>query len=384
LTSTPTRRLPQGEIYYDEERGFGAVLPEEWTAGEDGEKTAAAITEAVWLSDAPNDPLIIVVTGWLEEIFDGALAKATTPEEVILVAGGSLGDEWDARVKAVTEVDFKDYQAVTGTIEDANPERLPQLTGRAVAVLLDGRAAMIWSLAPEDQWEEFEPTLNAFLNSITFTEPTRPPATRTPTRQRRATSTRASGASELDEPTAEPRPTIPRPPAVPTPTAVPQTFDFPLPEDLYVNDWENYSILVPEGWRVYIEEGTFTVAPSVDDFSLDVIRSPMVEVTVGSLSSLWDGAAAGATGPQSLLDVAIQVQVERGLSVVGEPRSVQIAGNPALTVELTGQGLGGQLTSVYLGDNRAVLMGVLAPGEQWSSFRPVFQAMSESLKFNVS
>ncbi len=379
LTATPTPRLPQGEVYYDDELGLAVVLPEGWTAGKDGNMTSMAISEAVWQSDAPNDPLIILVVGWLEEIFDGALAKAKTPEEVLMVAGGRLGRRWDARVKGVTQTTFKDYQAASGTIEDGNPERRPQLVGQAMSVLLDGRrAAVIWTLAPTDQWEEFQPTLNAVLNAITFTEPTRGPVTPTPTRMARPTPTpRATPA-----PPTTPQATIKRPPAVPSPTSPPRTA-FAKPEDLYVNEWENYSILVPKGWRVYIEEGTFTIAPSVDDFNLEVIRSPMVEVTVGSLSTLWDGAAAGSTDPGPLLEVALKVQAERGIRVVGSPQTLQVAGHPARSVELAGSGLGGRLTSIYLGDNRAALLGVLAPADQWPSFEPIFQAMTESLQFNV-
>lgn len=338
-----------------------------------------AISEAVWESDAPNDPLIILVVGWLEEIFDGALAKAKTPEEILLVAGGSLGREWGARVKGVTESTFKDYPAATGIIEDSNPERRPQLTGQATAVLLNGRAAVIWTLAPTDQWDEFQPTLSAVLKAIAFTEPTRGPVTKTPTRIGRATST---SAPESEPMTPKPEATINRPPAIPTPTSAPRV-TFEKPEDLYVNEWENYSILVPKGWRVYIEEGTFTIAPSVDDFSLDIIRSPMVEVTVGSLSTLWDGAAAGSTDPGFLLDVALKVQAERGIQVAGTPQTTQIAGYPARSAELAGSGLGGRLTSIYLGDNRAALIGVLAPADQWPGFAPVFQAMTESLQFNA-
>ena len=380
LTPIPTPRLPRGEVYYDDESGFAVVLPEEWIAGKRGETTSIAISEDVWLSDAPNDPLVTLVVGPLDEIFGGALARARTPDDVLLVAGGSLGREWDAKLTSVTESTFKDYQAATGLIQDSNTERSPQLTGRAFAVLLDGRAAVIWALAPEDQWEEFEPTLNAVLNSITFTEPTRAPSKKTPTKAAKATPTPKPDVAIA---TPKAKPTVSRLPAVPTPTAPPKAFSYEAPEDQYVNDWENYSILIPKDWRVYIEEGTLTIAPSVDDFSLEVIRSPMVEVTVGSLSALWDGAAAGTTEPQPLLDVSAQVQAERGINVVGSLQTMQIAGNPAVTAELTGQGLGGQLTSIYLGDNRAALIGVLAPADQWPSFAPVFQAMSESLEFNV-
>ena len=379
LTATPTPRLPQGEVYYDEELGLAVVLPEGWTAGKEGNMTSLAISEAVWQSDAPNDPLIVLVVGWLEEIFDGALAKAKTPEEVLIVAGASLGRRWDARVKGVTQATFKDYQAASGSIEDGNPERRPQLVGQAMSVLLDGRrAAVIWTLAPMDQWEEFQPTLKAVVNAITFTEPTRGPVTPTPTRMTRPTPTLVATPPLMPTPQV----TIKRPPAVPSPTSPPGT-TFAKPEDLYVNEWENYSILVPKGWRVYIEEGTFTIAPSVDDFSLEVIRSPMVEVTVGSLSTLWDGAAAGSTDPGPLLEVALRVQAQRGIRVVGSPQSLQVAGRPARSVELSGSGLGGRLTSIYLGDNRAALVGVLAPADQWPSFEPIFQTMTESLQFNV-
>ncbi|MCJ7628329.1 MAG: hypothetical protein MUO50_08070, partial [Longimicrobiales bacterium] len=303
---------------------------------------------------------------------------ARTPANVLLVAGGSLGRERDIKLTSVTDSTFQDYQAAAGLIQDRNAERSPQLTGRAFALLLEGRAAVIWALAPEDQWEEFEPTLNTVLNSITFTEPTRAPSKKTPTKAAKATLT-----PEPNAPTPSAQPTIQRPPAIPTPTAPSKAFSYEAPEDLYVNDWENYSILIPKDWRVYIEEGTLTIAPSVDDFSLEVIRSPMVEVTVGNLSTLWDGAAADTTEPQSLLDVATQVQAERGINIIGSPQATQIAGNPAVTVELSGREIGGQLTSIYLGDSRAALIGVLAPADQWPSFAPVFLAMSESLEFNV-
>jgi hypothetical protein len=40
LTATPTPRLPQGEVYYDDELGLAVVLPEGWIAGKDGNITS--------------------------------------------------------------------------------------------------------------------------------------------------------------------------------------------------------------------------------------------------------------------------------------------------------------------------------------------------------
>lgn len=378
LTTTPTPRLPQGEVYYDDENGFALVLPEDWVAGKSGDGTAMAISDVVWQSDAPNDPFLILIVGAKDEILDGTLATARTADDVLLIAGGNLGQDWETKVTAVSDSSFKDFPAATSVLQDANPERHPQLKGRAIALLLDDRAAMIWTLAPVDQWEEFQPTLEGILNSITFTKPTQSPVPKTPTKESGPTATLVPRT-----PTPAVSPTIKRPPAVPTPTAPSRAFSYGAPEDFYANEWENYSILVPKDWRVYIEEGTLTIAPSVDDFSLEVIRDPMVEVTVGSLSTLWDGAAAGATSPAPLLDVATRVQADRGIHVVSGPTPLQVAGNPALTVELAGQGLAGQLTSIYLGDNRAALVGVLAPEDQWSSFAPVFREMTESLRFTL-
>ena len=379
LTPSPTSSFPQGGIYYDEEAGFAIALPRQWMTAKEGMRTYMAITREVWGSRFPNDPLLILVAGPLDEIFEGALARADTPDDVLMVAAGVLGRDWRLKVTSIAETTLEGYPAVRGVVEDADPGRAPQLVGSVVATLLDGRALTIWALTPFDQWEEFEPTYQAMMSSLTLTEPVR-----------RAQAEETVVQVPMSQ-AATATPTIRRPPAVDsrlTPatraTATATKLTFPAVEDPYTNDVENYSLLVPKGWRVMIEDGTFTIAPTVDDFSAPVLEVPMVEVTVGSLAVLYDGAASGADGPGPLLDAALKIQLERGINALGSPRSIQVDGHPAALVDLSGAGFRGQLLSVHLGGSRAALMGVLAPESQWDSFAPVFQAMVTSLQFGIS
>ncbi len=150
-----------------------------------------------------------------------------------------------------------------------------------------------------------------------------------------------------------------------------------------MNGAEHYSLVAPTGWRVLEEGGMFTIAASVDDFSLSVPRGPVVEAMTGSLSQLYDGAAKGATDANGLLQVAIQVQAGRGINVLGAPRPFSADGRSGLIVDVAGAGLRGQMLAVYLGGDRASLMGVLTPENQWTEFAAGFQTMAGSLKFDV-
>ena len=374
LTPTPGSPLPQGQVHYDAESGFALMLPDGWQAVKDKGITFMANQPAVWESSAPNDPLVMVMVGPIGDLFGGAVAKARTPEEVLMIGAGTLSKDWQVEVGSVKDAEVKGYPAAECLIQDGNDKRTPQLAGRCLVVLADNRAAVIWALSPTDQWAEFAPTFQAMLRSLTFAEPVKlAQAGRTPS----GPTPVAPGSGTPKPPT--PRPTIKKPPAV---AAAPPVKPFPAVEDPYTNDVEKYSLKVPKGWRVMVEEGTLTIASSADDFSLPVPQGPMVEVTVGALSSLWEGAAKGSTDPGPLLEVAVKVQAERGIDYLGQAKPIQIDGHPALTVDLAGAGLKGRLLSVYLGPDRAGLMGVLAPEGQWAAFAPVFQSMVDSLKFS--
>ena len=60
---------------------------------------------------------------------------------------------------------------------------------------------------------------------------------------------------------------------------------------------------------------------------------------------------------------------------------IEVDGQPGLIIDLAGGGLRGQILSLYLGSERACLMGALTPEDQWADFYAVFQAMAASLKF---
>jgi hypothetical protein len=366
----------QGEIHYDAEHGFAIVLPEGWQAAVStkDDTTYMANSEAVWKADLPPAPMVIVVTGPLDTLFGGAIAKARTASDVLMVAAGALGQNWTVKVGTPAEMIVNGYPAASGIIEDDKPERRPQLKGRCVSVLLQGRAAVLWTIGPQAEWQAFAPTFDGMLASVTFPEPVLQSAKAIATT---APPASAPGASPPAVKTGAPKPT-PRP----TPPAIPHAF--PSPTDLYVNGTEHYSLVAPTGWRVMEEGGMFTIAASVDDFSLPVPRGPVVEVMTGSVDELYDGAAKGATDANGLLQVAIQVQAGRGINVLSAPRPFTADGRSGLVVDVAGIGLRGQMLAVYLGGDRsrASLMGALAPDDQWSSFAAAFQAMAGSLKFD--
>ena len=345
LTPTSGPDLSQGQVHYDAESGFAVMLPDGWQAAKERGITFIANQQAVWESAAPNDPLVMITVGSLGDLFGGAVAKARSPDEVLMIGAGVLGKDWQMTVGAVKPAEVRGYPAAECAVQDGNDRRSPQLAGRCLVVLADNRAAVIWAFSPVDQWDEFAPTYEAMLRSLTFAEPVRSArAELTPTRATAAAPEPGGSKSPT------PKPTIKKPPAVAAAATTPAAVrPFPAVGDPYTNEQEKYSLQVPKGWRVMEEEGTLTIASSVDDFSLPVPQGPMVEVTVGNLSTLWEGAAKGSTDPGPLLEVAVNVQVERGINYLDSARPVQIDGRPALAVDLAGAGLKGRLLSVYLG-----------------------------------
>ena len=366
----------QGAIHYDAEHGFAIVLPEGWQASVSAkdDTTYMANSEAVWKAELPPAPLVIVVTGPLDTLFTGAVAKARIASDVLMVAAGALGKDWAVKVGAPSEMTVNGYPAAIGVIEDDKPDRRPQLRGRCVSVLLQGRAAVLWTIGPQAEWQAFSPTFDGMLASVTFAEPVlqsaKGNATRVAAASTQVTTTPAPGKANAPKPTARP-------------TTAPVPHHFPTASDLYVNGTEHYSLLAPTAWRVMEEGSMFTIAASVDDFSLPTPRGPVVEVMTGSLGQLYDGAAKGATDANGLLQVAIQVQAGRSINALGAPRPFAADGRNGLIVDVAGAGLRGQMLAVYLGGDRASLMGALAPEDQWSDFAATFQAMAGSLKFDV-
>ena len=356
----------EGEIHYEGELGFAVMLPDGWIAGSSKGRLFMANSEAVWKADVPTAPLVMVQADKLAEFFGGAVAKAKTANEVLMVAAGALGDEWDVKVGSISDAQVAGYPAAVAVIEDAKPDRRPQLIGRCVAVLLEDRAAVLWSLGPRAEWQAFAPTFDGMLASATFPEPVRlakAGAEAEPTKAAKTTKAAAAAAAK------------PQAPAAPV--------SFPAPQDLYVNATEHYSVLAPAAWRVLEEAGMFTIAASVDDFSLPMPNGPLAEVTVGSLAKLYDGAAKDAATSEALLSVVLQLQASRGITQLGGAQSVSVNGSAGVLADVSGEGLRGQLVAVHLGGDRAALMGVLAPEAQWDAFAPVFGQMVASLNFNA-
>ncbi len=115
-------------------------------------------------------------------LFDGAIASARTASDVLMVAAGALGQTWNVKVGTPVDMVVNGYPAASGTIEDDKPDRRPQLVGRCVSVLLQGRAAVLWTIGPLAEWQAFAPTFDGMLASVTFPEPVAQGAGATPTR----------------------------------------------------------------------------------------------------------------------------------------------------------------------------------------------------------
>jgi Zn-dependent protease with chaperone function len=135
----------------------------------------------------------------------------------------------------------------------------------------------------------------------------------------------------------------------------------------------------PEGWRVQQGQGGATIAPA----------EGVVNGGVGF--GIMVGGGRSNSGRVDLRRDTEQLlrqfaQGNPGIRMDGQPQQVQVAGSPALVTRLTGASpfAGDRENNVVMTIDRGQSMYYLvfiAPASQWSRWEPVYQRVSQTIRF---
>jgi hypothetical protein len=171
--------IPAGEVeladepYVNEAKGYSIVHPDGWQSmdlstmiGMDANSVMAFIPDLT--SMASGTPMaVVVMADTIENFLDGALVGITEDmlASVMAVAAESMGDQELGEVEDLIVDDMPAVgAALTGTAEDGT-----STSGYVTLVLGDTHAAIVMATMSTDQWEDFQPTFFAMLDTFTFT-----------------------------------------------------------------------------------------------------------------------------------------------------------------------------------------------------------------------
>ncbi len=184
LTEAPTKVLPLAEeAYRSAEGGFSLRYPEGWQVLALGAEVFFYQDESAMAETVPAVPLLLVSAGPLEDVFVTDLSGSTSSDEMteMIMEEMHADESFEGEVTPLRGFQVGGREAggadFSGTIEGA------EAAGRVVAVLVDEDWGwVLLSLSQPAAWEDFAPTLDAILETVTFfppevaVEPTMPPA----------------------------------------------------------------------------------------------------------------------------------------------------------------------------------------------------------------
>ncbi len=167
------------EPFVSQTKGYSIAYPEGWQAMDMGEM-AIFLEDIAAMSGDGVPTAVVVMAGAIEDFLGGALADVSQDqlEAVLTLASGQMGEGMElGEVETFTVNDLSAVGAdLTGTADDGT-----SIGGYVSLVLSDSQAAMIMAIIPAEQWEAFQPTFLAMLDTFTFTgatatpKPTEPP-----------------------------------------------------------------------------------------------------------------------------------------------------------------------------------------------------------------
>lgn len=165
--------MPTGDIeladepFVNEAKGYSIAYPDGWQSLD----MDFAVAFAPDLSAAVSGDLpmaMIVMADTIEDFLDGALVGITEDQlEAVLAMSSSFVGE-DMELGEVESFSLNGLSATGASAEMVADDGSP-MAGYVVLILGDTHAAIIVAAAPADQWEAFQPTFVAMLDTFTFT-----------------------------------------------------------------------------------------------------------------------------------------------------------------------------------------------------------------------
>lgn len=162
------------EPFVNETKGYSIAYPDGWQSM-DLDAMVIFIKDFTSMGSGAMTA-VIVMADTLENFLDGALVGIPEDQllDVLAVAAGSqMGEDMElGEAESLTVNDLSAVGAeITSTADDGSP-----IAGYMVLVMSDTHAAMIIAVTPADQWEAFQPTFWAMLDTFTLGGETAGPA----------------------------------------------------------------------------------------------------------------------------------------------------------------------------------------------------------------
>ena len=337
-TATPSPApLPaldfEAEAYQNVMAGFSIFFPQGWQStfhddlmGDAFYGGAEPIDEVLEGSSLPEEPIILIVGGPIDDMWDGDSEGAQSADEMLDFVIAWIGDS-DNFVEDERET----------TLLGGEQARLVDLTwtedatdyaGRYAAIHLGNRGFLIMSLGQAENWTSFLPTLDAMLESFAILEP---------------------------------------------------KLGFELGE-LYEGD--DFSMLYPQGWQTLSEEWMTAFVADYSILEEDVPSIPIIVVESGPLDEISYGELADATSAEEMLLAISAARLAEGKEFeMGEIEAVRLGDHVGAGVDIRwiedDIPVANLALAVHLG-NRAILIQAVGQASAWADFGDTYSQMIDS------
>jgi hypothetical protein len=276
----------------------------------------------------PEIPIVAITGGTLDVAFDGQVEGTENAREVLDILISWVSD-YDNFETGEVETAAEDEQTVAA-VDVAWSQDDMAAAGRYIVLHMGDRILAIQTLGTVEGWDDFVPTFESMLDSITVFE----------------LETELGGVTQEYE-------------------------------------GEYYTIRYPSGWEAYSQEGTIFFFESEDVFDEEVPSVPVIVIEAGPLDKLADGHAAGAHIAEEMLEAVGDAQRARGKEFeMGQVDTFEVAGEPAAGVDV--RWMEGETEvvdlaiAIHMGD-WGILIQAVSTEEGWASYIDTFQEMVESL-----
>jgi len=335
-TPTQTVALTLGEEQYrNGANGFAIAYPQGWVhyAFADGSRVlfhagGQSVEELFGGSAPPQDPIVMVTGGPINDVFDGQLQGATSAQEVLDILLSWISDYEGLQIGEPQTLIVAGQQAlavdVTWTLGDLG------MAGRNVALEDGDRVITIQAIGTAEDWSAFLPTLEAMVDSLVLFAP-------------------ALSRYEL-------------------------TGEYSA---------EGYTIAYPEGWQTQTEGTTTFIFQSPEVLAETVPSVPVVQIDAGPLRDILDGIASQATDATEIVAAVGEARrAEHAEARLGDIQQITGGDAPAAATSILWlEGDTPAMAVIYAAqkDEWAIIIEAQGTVESWQDFAPVFGEMIESL-----
>ena len=321
-------------LFRSEAGGYAVLYPEGWKVFSLEEARSdffyaneVVIEEVLSGGTLPVVPIVGITTGPIDDIYEGQLVGAETPQEVLDMLVGWVGESESFEKSEVQSLTLAGEEAVAIDVGWSQGDSL--VTGRDVVLQQGNRIMVIQAVGKAETWPAFLPAFEGMLESLVLFDP--------------------AIVLELGKEYED----------------------------------ELYAIQYPSGWEVYSLGALTVIVHSEEILDEKVASVPVVLIESGSLDTLSGGIMTGAQSAQEMLDALGESLLADNPDVqIGEVEPVSAGDNlgAAVSVLWFEDGIPAMNLSYALhkGDWGILIQGV-GSVDGWSSFSDTFGEMVESL-----